>query len=240
MLENIRIVMVNTSHPGNIGAAARAIKNMGLSQLYLVNPERFPDESGHARARASGADDVLDNAVIVDSLQKALAGCNEVYATSARKRSLRWPMFNPRQCAEKIYEHPDRQVAIVFGHEQSGLSNDELALCHYQIVIPTNEAFSSLNLASAIQVIVYELRMQNGLCNENTFVNKRNKLATADEVLGFYEHLQTTLTDLEFLDPKQPRQLMRRLQRLFNRAQMDKNELNIMRGILSRVDRVLR
>lgn len=234
-LSNIRIVLVNPSHPGNIGAAARAMKNMGLSHLYLVSPETFPHID--AIVRAAGADDLLANAVVVDDFTKALAGCELVLGTSARTRHLPWPLCNPRESAEIIFQHSQHQVAIVFGRERSGLTNDELALCHYHVHIPTNAEYSSLNLAAAVQVIVYELHMA-GLISQPSSNEQAPELATADQVAGFYQHLESTLMNLEFLDPKQPKLLMQRLQRLFNRAQLETKELNILRGILTAVDKV--
>jgi len=234
MLDNIRIVLVNPSHPGNIGAAARAMKNMGLSELYLVQPEEFP--SSHASARAAGADDVLHAAVVVHSLETALTDCHLVFGTSARSRTLKKPMVTPRECAEFIRDNAQSKCALVFGRERVGLYNEELSLCHQHIVIPTNEEFSSLNLAAAVQVVCYELRLASlseGEQNKNT---KMRQVAPQDQVLGFYSHLQDTLTEIGFLDPRQPKMLMQRLQRLFNRAALDTKEINIMRGILSKVD----
>jgi len=225
---------VNTSHAGNIGAAARAMKNMGLSQLYLVSPESFPNHQ--ATARAAGADDVLANAVVVDDLPTAISGCDLVFATSARSRTLPWPMCNPRECAQQISNEPQRQIAIVFGRERTGLTNEELSYCHQHVFIPTASDFSSLNLAAAVQVIVYEIRMAALNEPENKKPEKR-VLATADQMNGYYQHLEQTLTKLEFLDPKQPKMLLQRLRRLFNRAQVDDTELNILRGILTAIDR---
>lgn len=234
MLNHIRIVLVNTSHAGNIGAVARAIKNMGLCELYLVSPESFPNHQ--ATARAAGADNILENAVVVDDLPSAITGCDLVFGTSARSRTLSWPMCNPRECAEQISSEPTRQIAIVFGRERTGLTNEELSYCHQHVFIPTDPKFSSLNLAAAVQVIVYEVRMAVFNKTENKQSEKR-VLATADQMNGYYQHLEKTLTNLEFLDPKQPKMLLQRLRRLFNRAEVDDTELNILRGILSAIDR---
>ncbi len=238
MSNNPRIILVNTTHPGNIGAAARAMKNMGLSQLYLVDPAEFPHCD--ATARATGADDILNNAVVVEDLNTALKDCTLVFATSARSRHLAWPVCTPRECAKQSVEQ-DKPVAIVFGRENSGLTNKELALCHYHVNIPTAENFSSLNLAAAVQVVAYELNLaqQSGFSSpvKEGAAKEVDELATADEVMGFYQHLQNTMTRLDFLDPKQPKMLMQRLMRLFNRAHLEKKELNILRGFLTAIDK---
>lgn len=239
--DNIRIVLVNPSHPGNVGAVARAMKNMGLKQLYLVSPEDFPNE--YAFARASGADDVLADAVVVESVEKAIAPCQWIFGTSARSRMLAWPVKNPRECAQFITKNLPAKVAILFGRESRGLTNEELACCHYHIHIPTDEKFSSLNLAAAVQVLTYELRMAalesiNKVTGESN-IEREDPLANAMQMDGFYSHLQKVMMDLDFLDPKQPKLLMRRLQRLFNRAHLDEVEVNILRGLLSSIERKL-
>lgn len=236
MLSNIRMVLVNPSHPGNIGATARAMKNMGLYELYLVQPEQFP--SKEAVVRASGADDILSAAIIVPTLTDALQGCSLIYGTSARTRTLEKPTVTPRQCAAAITTEAIK-VAIVFGRENSGLTNEELSICHQHIVIPTDEEFSSLNLASAVQVISYELRVAYLDKNSSILSKPMRNLAAAEQVIGFYEHLESVLVAIKFLDPKQPKMLMQRLQRLFNRAYLDVTEINILRGILSRVERFI-
>lgn len=231
MLNRIKIVLVETSHPGNIGAAARAMKTMGLSQLVLVSPQKFP----HADAtfRAAGADDLLSHAVVVSDLKDALKNCEWVIGASVRQRKLSRPLYTPKTAAEKIHTELTGNVAIVFGRERSGLTNEELSFCHDQICIPTNPDFSSLNVASAVQVICYELRMQMLQGKNSTLKHYTDDpLANADEVAGFYEHLRTTLLALHFLDAKQPKKLMERLQLLFNRTHLTTTELNILRGIL--------
>ena len=232
MLNRIRIVLVETSHPGNIGAAARAMKTMGLSQLVLVSPQKFPD--AEATFRSAGADDLLENAIVVTELKDALKECEWVIGASVRQRKLSRTIYDPKRCAIKIRDELTGNVAIVFGRESSGLTNEELSFCHDQIFIPTDPDFSSLNVASAVQVIVYELRMAM-LSDKNKVVIKpcpQDPLANADEVAGFYEHLRRTLLDLKFLDHKQPKRLMERLQLLFNRSHLTVTELNILRGIL--------
>lgn len=238
MFNNIRIVLVNTSHPGNIGAVARAMKNMGFSRLVLVSPETFPHE--FASARAAGADDILQSAEVVDDLSAALKGCDLVFATSARSRTLSWPMCSPRDSAEQVVQSSEREVALVFGRERTGLTNEELSYCQHHISIPTEKSFSSLNLAAAVQVMVYEIRMSSLAINQEKHAQVQRELATADQMAGLYQHLEKSLTDLEFIDPKQPKMLMQRLKRLFSRAQVDVTELNILRGILSAVDKKIK
>ncbi|MCB1877642.1 MAG: RNA methyltransferase [Chromatiales bacterium] len=229
LLDNIRIVLVETSHPGNIGAAARAMKNMGLNRLALVNPVIFPDTE--ASARASGADDVLVGAQVHDNLSDALAGCRLVFGSSARIRSIRWPQVDPAQCARQaLAEVAAGDVAIVFGRERTGLTNEEMDRCHTLVHIPCNPDFSSLNVAAAVQVLSYELRKHALSGGE---IGETREVADAASMEGFYRHLEQALVELEFLDPTNPRKLMRHLHRLFNRARPEPVEINILRGILS-------
>ena len=234
MLNNIRIVLINTSHPGNIGAAARAMKTMGLSKLYLVQPQFFP----HVKANemASGALDVLGQAIVVNDLESAIADCGLIVGTSARLRTIPWPMLSPRAFAEKTVAEPV-ETAILFGREQSGLTNEELYRCHFHIQIPSNPDYSSLNIAAAVQVIAYELRVAH--LQESPESDWDYDYATAEQLQGFYEHLQAVLIRIGFLNPKVPRQLMTRLKRLFNRARPDVMEMNILRGILGAVDKTI-
>lgn len=241
MLDRIRVVLVNTSHPGNIGGAARAMKNMGLSRLVLVEPEDFP--SSEAVARASGATDILDTAQVVATLEDALVGCSLVLGTSARDRRIPWPLLDPRECAATSLQHVQQggEVALVFGREYAGLTNEELQRCQFHVHIPANPEFSSLNLATAVQVLAYEVRMA-WLAAEGQ-PTKQEKLettamlnslpVTADELERFYAHLESTLVDIGFLDPQKPRHLMSRLRRLYGRAGVSKLEMNILRGILT-------
>ena len=225
-----RIVLVNTSHPGNIGATARAMKNMGLEQLCLVSPQHYP--SAEATARASGADDLLARASCYASLDEALVDATLVIGASARCRTLPLPLLDPRACAELTMAQADRgRVAVVFGRERTGLSNDELDRCHYLVQIPSNPDYPSLNLAAAVQVIAYELRLAAGTAALES--QGERDYASAGQLEQFYAHLEQTLIELEFLDPENPRQLMRRLRRLFGRARPDQNEINILRGILT-------
>jgi len=231
MKSNIRIVLVNTTHPGNIGAAARAMKNMCLERLYLVEPKSFP--CAEATARASGADDLLASAVVCQSLSQALDGCRFVVGASARSRSISWPVENPRLASARLMEESQQgDVALVFGREHSGLSNEELEKCHYLVHIPSNPDFSSLNLAAAVQVLCYELMMQSP--DENAQLeDELREVVSMDEMESFFEHLEQTLVELEFLDANHPRKLMRRLRRFFNRSRPDQTEINILRGVLS-------
>lgn len=234
MLSNIRIVLVNTSHPGNIGAAARAMKTMGLSNLYLVAPKLFPHVN--ADEMASAALDVLGQAIVVNTLDEAIADCGLVVGTSARSRTIPWPMLSPREFAEKAMLEPKATpIAVVFGREQSGLSNEELQRCHFHIQIPSNPDYSSLNIAAAVQVIAYELRVASAI--DKIDVLWEDDVVSAKEMLGFYEHLEQVLVQIDFLNPQVPRQLMPRLQRLFNRIRLERMELNILRGILGAIEK---
>ncbi len=208
---------------------------MCLDRLYLVQPKHFP--SAEATARASGADDVLAKAVVCDSLEEALAGCRFVVGTTARSRRLSLPIENPRQSAVRLVDEGQQgEVALVFGREDSGLSNDELEKCHYLVHIPTNPDYSSLNLAAAVQVLVYELMMVEP--EERTQMREEPRdVVTAEEMESFYGHLEETLTELRFLDSSHPKKLMRRLRRLYDRARPDKTEMNILRGMLSAAQR---
>jgi tRNA (cytidine32/uridine32-2'-O)-methyltransferase len=231
MLARIRVVLSNTSHPGNIGAAARAMKTMGMTQLVLVEPKRFPD--AEATARASGADDVLARARQETGIDAALAGCRLVIGASARSRSIPCPVISPAECARKLYaESLQGDVAVLFGCEQSGLSNAEIDRCHFLVQIPTNPDYGSLNLAAAVQIICYEIMVAH-LGREVSDREAGHAVVSADEMERFYAHLEHVLVELDFLDPNNPRHLMRRLRRLFNRARPDNNEMNILRGILS-------
>jgi len=234
---SIRIVLVATSHPGNIGSTARAMKTMGLDSLYLVSPKSFPDYK--ANEMAAGADDLLQNAVVVDTLDEALAGCQVILATSARPRGLSLPGLIPAGAAELICAKSDNtQVALVFGREHAGLTNEELLKCHYHIHIPSNPEYSSLNLSQAVQIIAYEVRMK--LLTPKADVSLRvDEEATADEVEQFYEHLKEVFVEIQFLKEANPRRLMQRVRRLFNRVQLEKMEVSILRGMLSQVQKSL-
>lgn len=228
--------MVDTSHPGNIGAAARGMKNMFLEHLYLVRPRHYP--SAEATARASGADDVLAAARVCETLDEALAGCGLVLGMSARLRKLPWPLLDSREGGRLATEESGRaQVALLFGNENSGLTNEELERCNYLVHIPSNPEYSSLNLGAAVQVVAYEIMMaERERLGSVLSIPGETEPAAADEMERFYEHLQRVLEGVGFLDPGNPRHLMRRMRRLFGRVRVDKNEMNILRGILSAVE----
>lgn len=235
--EAIRIVLVATTHPGNIGSTARAMKTMGFNRLVLVTPKMFPDAK--ATELASGADDILQHAVVTSSLDEALAGCQLIFATSARPRDIAMPGVTPNMAATQIAKiADDTQVALVFGREHAGLTNEELLRCHYHITIPSDESFSSLNLAQAVQVIVYELR-----CHLLSAMTEPKQdltaLATADDLAHFYTHLEKILIAIDFLKPSNPRKLFQRLRRLFNRIQLERTEVHILRGILTHIQNAL-
>lgn len=215
MYPNIRIILVNPSHPGNIGAVARAMKTMELEHLYLVQPKNFPHVD--ATARAVGADDILAKVTITSSLTDALKGSHLVFGTSSRIRALSLPKIEPREAAKVIVsEAQNHIIAIVFGRESNGLTNDELEQCNYHIHIPTNPNFNSLNLAAAVQLIAYEIRIMQKP-NAAIINSEIEELATACETQSFYEHLQQILTMIKFLDLKNPRKVLSRLKLLFNR-----------------------
>jgi tRNA (cytidine32/uridine32-2'-O)-methyltransferase len=232
---NIRIVLVNTSHPGNIGGVARAMKNMGLTRLYLVAPRDYPSEQ--AQWRAASAMDILDSAVVVPTLEDAIGDCQFVVGSSARERRIPWPLLEARQCAERIATASSQeQVAVLFGREDRGLTNEELQVCNLHLNIPTSDTYSSLNLAMAVQVVAYELHMLRASPSDVPASAQENwdtPFSSQDNMERFYAHLEETLIDIEFLDPTAPRQLMSRLRRLYSRVRLDEMELNILRGILT-------
>ncbi|ABU75996.1 tRNA (cytosine(32)/uridine(32)-2'-O)-methyltransferase TrmJ [Cronobacter sakazakii] len=238
MLQNIRIVLVETSHTGNMGSVARAMKTMGLTNLWLVNPLVKPDSQ--AIALAAGASDVIGNASIVDTLDEALAGCSLVVGTSARSRTLPWPMLDPRECGLKsVSEATHAPVAIVFGRERVGLTNDELQKCHYHVAIAANPEYSSLNLAMAVQVIAYEVRMA-WLASQDAQTPAPGEEETpyplVDDLERFYGHLEQVLLSTGFIRPNHPGQVMNKLRRLFTRARPESQELNILRGMLASIE----
>ncbi len=236
-LKNVRIVLVNTSHPGNIGAAARALKNMGLSRLVLVAPKDFPADK--AVWRAAGATDVLKSAVVVETLDEALADCTLVIGTSARERRIPWPLLTPRECGDQVRAEAEKhQVALVFGREDRGLTNEELHKCHFHVHIPANAEYSSLNLAAAVQVICYEIRVSHlevAAGKKLHFDDWDMPPANQEALEHFYAHLQETLEKMGFLEEDNPRQTVTRLRRLFGRVRLDQMELNILRGMLTSI-----
>lgn len=237
-LDKIRIVLVNTSHPGNIGAVARAMKNMGLGKLYLVAPRQFPDEQANWRAVSAG--DVLESAVITQTLEEAVGDCQFVVGTSARGRRIPWPLLDPRRCAQRMDVESERgEVAVLFGREDRGLTNEELKVCNLHLNIPTSEDYSSLNLAMAVQIVCYELKMLLELPGLPADEDAQwdTPFATRDHMERYYTHLEQALVDIEFLDQSAPRQLMQRLRRLYSRVRLDEMEVNILRGILTQTQK---
>ena len=234
---NVRVVLVRPTHPGNIGGVARAMKTMCLGSLYLVDPVDYLGQE--ARARAGGAQDVLLGSKRFASLAEALAGCRLVIGTSARARSIPWPTLDPSGAAQRlITEAREGPVALVFGREKTGLSNAELDHCQYTVEIPSNREYASLNLACAVQVMSYELMRAREKAASGQAGDWREagvSLARREDMDRFYRHLEAVLVESGFLDRSKPRRLMRRLYRLFNRACLDENELNILRGILTAV-----
>lgn len=228
-LKNIRIVLCETAHPGNIGAAARALKTMGLGALHLVSPERFPDPQ--AEWLATGATDVLNRARVHRSLDDALAGSVLNVACTARPREIAVPRVTAREAAARIVEVARSQpAALVFGNETYGLTAVETGKCQLLAAIPANPEYTSLNLAAAVQVFAYELRQ--AALGDSVAVGKARALATHEEVEHFYEHLERAMVENGFLNPEHPKKLMPRLRRLFNRAQLEREEVNILRGVI--------
>ncbi|HAW92293.1 MULTISPECIES: tRNA (cytosine(32)/uridine(32)-2'-O)-methyltransferase TrmJ [unclassified Arsukibacterium] len=235
-LDNIKVVLVGTTHTGNIGSVARAMKTMGLSQLCLVAPKTAPD--GQAYALAAGASDILASATTFDSLAEAVADCALVVGSSARSRTLSWPMLEPRECAQLAVAQSKQPVAVVFGRESSGLSNEELQLCNYHVCIAANPQYSSLNLAMAVQIVCYELRMAY---LEHQSVSPDTELTaypSSAQMENFYQHLEVALQHTGFIIKQHPGVVMTKLKRLFNRARPEEAEYNILRGILTSMQRL--
>jgi len=233
-LDRVRVVLSRTSHPGNIGAAARAMKTMGLRRLWLVAPACFPDEV--ATARASGAADVLESAQVVGTLQEALADTVFSAAITARRRELSLPRMHAREAAVEIVGRTlDGEVALVFGNETFGLSIEEVELCNVLVTIPGNPAYFSLNLAQAVQVLAYELFSHTG--QDLDALRPEVESATQQQVEGFYQHLEHTLTHIGFFERRPSERLMRRLRTLFNRSQLQREEIDILRGMLKQIER---
>ncbi len=237
MLNNVKVVLVGTSHSGNIGSAARAMKVMGLSNLVLVEPQCSVDEQ--TLALAAGAADIAQNAQVVSTLTEAVADCALVVGSSARSRTLEWPMLEPRECGQKFVEEgQSAPVALVFGRERTGLTNEELQTCHYHVCIPANPEYSSLNLAMAVQTLSYEVRMaylereQSQYEPQETAEYPRHK-----ELELFFSHLEKVAQETQFISEEQPGKVMNKLRRLFNRARPESQELNILRGILTSIEK---
>jgi tRNA (cytidine32/uridine32-2'-O)-methyltransferase len=237
MLDKVKVVLVGTSHSGNIGSAARAMKVMGLSQMVLVDPQCEVD--GQAIALAAGASDIALNAKIVTTLDEAVIDCGLVVGSSARSRTLEWPMMEPRECGERFAIEGQRHpVALVFGRERTGLTNDELQLCQYHVCIPANPEYSSLNLAMAVQTLSYEVRVAHlNLLQSNYAIKPEQEYPRHQELELFYQHLEKILLDTQFISQDQPNKVMNKLRRLFSRARPEAQELNILRGVLNAVEK---
>lgn len=249
-LDHVKIVMVNTTLPANIGSALRAMKTMGISQLVLVAPKTYPHPD--IDALAAGATDLLANIKVVDTLEDAIADCHIVFGTSARSRTIPWPLLDVRPASEMALQHiinQQHQVAILFGREDRGLTNEELALANYHVTIPVNTDYGVLNVAQAIQIICYEFRMaaSSHVLSAPDHSNESNMpviqhhmqwdepLVTQAQMQDFYPHFEKMLEEIEFFDPQNPRLLPTRLKRLFGRVQLDRMEYNLLRGVFSRV-----
>ncbi|EGQ7706537.1 tRNA (cytosine(32)/uridine(32)-2'-O)-methyltransferase TrmJ [Vibrio cholerae] len=237
MLERVKVVLVGTTHSGNIGSAARAMKVMGLSQMVLVDPQCQVD--AQAIALAAGASEIALNAQIYPTLEAAVADCGLVVGTSARSRTLEWPMLEPRECGEKlISEANQHSVAMVFGRERTGLTNEELQLCHYHVCVPANPEYSSLNLAMAVQLLSYEVRMAYlALQQSSQSSTLQEEYPRHQELERFYAHLEQVIMQTEFISAQQPGQVMNKLRRMFTRARPESQEINILRGILTSVQK---
>ncbi len=234
MFNDIDIILINTSHPGNIGAAARAMKTMGFKQLVLVAPRYFPH--AEAEALAASAVDVLQQARVISSLDEALMGITTVIGTSARQRDLAAPLLTARECGSWLMQNRVGRTAILFGEERTGLTNEALDRCHAYVTINTADEYSSLNLAQAVQIIVYELQL--GLSMPKIENNSAEALLADDSAMeGYFQQLEGVMVTTEFLDPKFPKRLMSRLRRLYHRARPEVQELNILRGILTAVEK---
>jgi tRNA (cytidine32/uridine32-2'-O)-methyltransferase len=246
VLDSIRIVLVQTYHPGNIGAIARAMKTMGLKELVLVDPTDYPAEE--ASSRAAGALDVLENATVVETLPEALADCTQVFATSARKRNYTRPQVTAEEAAGWIKSNPNEKIAIVFGRERMGLSNEQLGMCQQLLYIPGNPEYDVLNIGSAVQIVSYELFKQLGMHRDeieapqvidgNEIVESAEEYASQQDMERFYQHLESTLSDTGFLVKNHPGEAIQRLQQMFARAQPNAKELRMLRGILGSVDKL--
>ena len=248
-LSHVRIVMVNTTLPANIGSALRAMKTMGLNKLVLVAPKTYPHPD--IDALAAGATDLIEQIEVVEQLEDAIADSHLVFGTSARSRTIPWPLLDARPAAVKslnaVAQH-GQNIAIIFGREDRGLTNEELALANYHVTIPVNEEYGVLNVAQAIQVICYEMRMAaidivgkiadpeaTMQVTDSEVMQWDEPLVNHEQMQQFYPHLEKMLAEIEFMDPKNPRLLPLRLRRLFGRIQLDRMEYHLLRGIFSRV-----
>lgn len=238
--DSIKVVLVGTTHPGNIGAAARAIKTMGLRHLDLVSPKEFPSDEAIYRSKA--AKDILEKASTYETLLESVKECEVVIGTSARNRKVPWPVLNPKDASKEINlaVKNNSKVAIVFGREDRGLTNEELGLCNLHVHIPTNEDYTSLNLAQAVQIVTYEIRM-NFLESKSLKSNQEwdVELASAEQTERLIGHMDELMKELEFYDTENPRKLLMRVRRFFKRSGIDVMETNIFRGLFSTIQKKL-
>ncbi len=241
-IDPIRIVLVGTQHPGNIGSAARAMKTMGLSRLVLVAPKRFPDPE--AVTLSAGAEDILQQAQVVATLDEALTGCHFALGTTARDRNVALPEFSPSQAAtDLVARSVQGDVALLFGRERTGLENDELQRCHGRVFIPCNPDYASLNLAAAVQVLSYEIRLKrlaSGALQPKPVEGDEQAPASMDQMERLFSHLGEFMDEVDFHKGRSPEKVTQRLRRLFLRAGMDEREIKIVRGLLADTQRLLR
>ena len=238
LLNSVRVVLVGTTHPGNIGASARAMKNMGIVNLALVKPKDFP--SNEAIYRSKAAKDVLESAQIYENLEDAVSDCELVIGTSARGRKVPWPVLDPKDAADRVAVHSENnKVAIVFGREDRGLTNQELGLCNLHVHIPADPEYSSLNLSQAVQILVYEIRvsiLKDQECEEYWDVD----LATNEQTERLIDHMDELMKEVEFYDVQNPRKLLLRVRRFFKRSRIDVMEANIFRGLFAAIQKKLK
>ena len=229
----VKIVLVETSHPGNIGSAARAMKTMGFSNLYLVNPKCEINEVSYAMASHAG--DILDNAQVSDNLSEVLGNCNYIIGATARQRDIPIEILNPREIANKVNEDLYDEIAILLGNEARGLTNEQLSLCSVGLHIPSNKEYTSLNLASSLQIILYEILFKSE--NDASYINKIDKedIASNEKLLGFLNHMNKVLKDIDFIKDDRP-MIVRKIDHIFKKASLSEEEINILRGVLSAIE----
>ena len=239
LLNSVKVVLVGTTHPGNIGATARAMKNMGILDLALVEPKEFPSDVATFRSKA--AKDILEKASVHTSLEEAISECELVVGTSARGRTVPWPVLNPREAAEEMHKSSlNGKVAIVFGREDRGLTNEELGLCNFHVHIPSDPEYSSLNLSQAVQILAYEIRLSY---LQDRHVNKEYwdvELANNEQTERLINHMDELMQEVDFYDVENPRKLLVRVRRFFKRSKIDVMEANIFRGLFATIQKKLK
>lgn len=239
LLNSVKVVLVGTTHPGNIGATARAMKNMGILDLALVEPKEFPSDVATFRSKA--AKDILEKASVHTSLEEAISECELVVGTSARGRTVPWPVLNPREAAEEMHKSSlNGKVAIVFGREDRGLTNEELGLCNFHVHIPSDPEYSSLNLSQAVQILAYEIRLSY---LQDRHVNKDYwdvELANNEQTERLINHMDELMQEVDFYDVENPRKLLVRVRRFFKRSKIDVMEANIFRGLFATIQKKLK